>query len=114
VLNRGTERRSIFYSNRCYERFIELLSILAQRFGVALHGYALMSCIHLNPVRVKALGGHETRDLGRLSLKELGQLAGGIHHNAVGIALRRFMARLENDHTLRGKLSLVEKALQRR
>jgi hypothetical protein len=27
---------------------------------------------------------------GRLSLKELGQLAGGIHHNAVGIAIRRF------------------------
>jgi len=43
VLNRGTERRSIFYSRRCYERFIELLSILPQRFGVALHGYALMS-----------------------------------------------------------------------
>jgi hypothetical protein len=43
VLNRGTERGSIFYSNRCYERFIELLSILPQRFGVALHGYALMS-----------------------------------------------------------------------
>jgi len=327
VLNRGTERRSIFYSRRCYERFIELLSILPQRFGVRLHGYALMGnhyhlqlesreanlsqaiqwlnvsysvwlnrkhsrigplfqgrfkailhepaealrinrYIHLNPVRVKALGGHETRDLvdcqitadlarqrvdaleqypwssypffagtrsapawlwtetilgffgegsererqqafrqqlqeaaaagdwetgwkarvkytvflgsvefvdrmrkflrgdrdqqtgvrrgaieklpwpqivlavsavwnrpwqellsargsgaretalflgrtrGRLSLKELGQLAGGVHHNAVSIAIRRFMARLKNDRTLRGKLYLVEKALQ--
>jgi hypothetical protein len=54
------------------------------------------------------------RTRGRLSLKELGQLAGGIHHNAVGIAIRRFMARLKNDRTLRGKLSLVEKALQAR
>jgi REP element-mobilizing transposase RayT len=123
VLNRGTERRSIFYSRRCYERFIELLSILPQRFGVRLHGYALMGnhyhlqlesreanlsqavqwlnvsysvwlnreyrrigplfqavskailhepsealvinrYIHLNPVRVKGLRGHETRDVG--------------------------------------------------
>jgi hypothetical protein len=30
---------------------------------------------------------------GGLSLKELGQLAGGIHHNAVGIAIRRFTER---------------------
>jgi hypothetical protein len=42
VLNRGTERRSNFYSRRCHQRFIELLSILSQRFGVRLHGYALM------------------------------------------------------------------------
>ena len=41
---------------------------------------------------------------GRLSLKELGQLAGGIHHNAVGIAIRRFQStppeRLQSDRTL--------------
>jgi chromosomal replication initiation ATPase DnaA len=37
---------------------------------------------------------------GRLSLKELGQLAGGIHHNAVGIAIRRFTQRLQSDRTL--------------
>ena len=42
VLNRGTERRTIFRSTRCCERFIELLSSLPERFGVRLHGYALM------------------------------------------------------------------------
>ena len=42
VLNRGTERRAIFRSTRCYEKFIELLSSLPERFGVRLHGYALM------------------------------------------------------------------------
>ena len=42
VLNRGTERRVIFRSTRCYEKFIELLSSLPERFGVRLHGYALM------------------------------------------------------------------------
>jgi putative transposase len=42
VLNRGTEIRSIFRSTRCYERFTELLSTLPKRFGVRVHGYALM------------------------------------------------------------------------
>ena len=42
VLNRGTERRAIFRSTRCREKFIELLSSLPERFGVRLHGYALM------------------------------------------------------------------------
>src|SRR6202051_359787 len=42
VLNRGTERRAIFRSTRCYEKFIQLLSSLPERFGVRLHGYALM------------------------------------------------------------------------
>jgi hypothetical protein len=35
---------------------------------------------------------------GRLSLKELGQLAGGIHHNAVGIAIRRGALGLLSEH----------------
>jgi putative transposase len=42
VLNRGIERRAIFRSTRCCEKFIELLSSLPERFGVRLHGYALM------------------------------------------------------------------------
>jgi REP element-mobilizing transposase RayT len=42
VLNRGTEGRAIFRSTRCYEKFIELLSSLSDRFGVRLHGCALM------------------------------------------------------------------------
>jgi REP element-mobilizing transposase RayT len=329
VLNRGTERRAIFRSTRCCEKFIQLLSSLPERFGVRLHGYALMGnhyhlqlesreanlskalhwlnvsysvwfnrkysrvgplfqgrfkailheptealkinrYIHLNPVRIAALGGHETRDVaaheitaqlarrrvdaleqyhwssyaffagsraapawlctesilaffgpgsqcelqkafrqqlrdaaaigrwetdwkrevkytvffgsaefvaqmrkhlrgdrdqqtavrrgalealtwaqivqavsnvwnepweelvsargtgarqtalfigrirGRLSLKELGQLAGGIHHNAVGIAIRRFTQRLQSDRTLLEKVTLVQKELEPR
>ena len=51
---------------------------------------------------------------GRLSLKELGQLAGGIHHNAVGIAIRRFTQRLQSDRTLLEKVSLVQKELEPR
>jgi putative transposase len=120
VLNRGIEKRSIFRSQHCYERFLELLSALPGRFGVKVHGYVLMPnhyhlqletpeanlsraihwlnvgysvwfnrkyrrvgplfqgrfkailhapdeavvinrYIHLNPVRVKAAGGHEGR-----------------------------------------------------
>ena len=52
------------------------------------------------------------RTQGRLSLKELGKLAGDINHNAVGIAIRRFAERLEKDSTLLSKLSLVQKALE--
>ena len=51
---------------------------------------------------------------GRLSLKELGPLAGGIHHNAVGIAIRRFTQRLQSDRTLLEKVSLVQKELEPR
>jgi hypothetical protein len=52
------------------------------------------------------------RHYGRLNLKELGQLAGGIHHNAVSIAIRRFTERLKGDSTLVAKFSLVQKALE--
>jgi hypothetical protein len=51
---------------------------------------------------------------GRLSLKELGQLAGGIHHSAVGIAIRRFTQRLQSDRALLEKVSLVQKELEPR
>src|ERR1700751_1338683 len=44
---------------------------------------------------------------GRLGLKELGQLAGGIHHNALGIAIRRFTQRLQSDRTLVEKVLLT-------
>ena len=122
VLDRGTQRRAIFRSARCCEKFIELLSSLPERFGMRLHGYVLMGnhyhlqlespeanlskavhwlnvsysvwfnrkysrvrslfqgrfkailheptetlksnrYIHLNPVRIAALGRHETRDV---------------------------------------------------
>src|SRR3981081_1644408 len=120
VLNRGIEKRAIFRSRRCYEKFIELLSSMPKRFGVRLHRYVRMGnhyhlqlvtpeanlsqavhwlnvsysiwlnrkyglvgplfqgrfkailhqsaealtinrYIHLNPVRVAVLGGHEGR-----------------------------------------------------
>jgi REP element-mobilizing transposase RayT len=66
---------------------------------------------------VRGSGARETalffgRHYGRLNLKELGQLAGGIHHNAVSIAIRRFTERLKSDSTLLAKFSLVQKALE--
>ena len=65
----------------------------------------------------RATGARQTalfigRSRGRLSLKELGQLAGGIHHNAVGIAIRRFTQRLQSDRTLFEKVSVVQKELE--
>jgi hypothetical protein len=53
------------------------------------------------------------RTRARLSLKELGSLSGGLHHNAVSIAIRRFSLRLQKDRRLQRKFSKVEKALNR-
>jgi hypothetical protein len=47
------------------------------------------------------------------SLKELGSLSGGLHHNAVSIAIRRFSLRLQKDRALQRKFSKVEKELKR-
>jgi hypothetical protein len=51
---------------------------------------------------------------GGLSLKKLGQLvAGWIHHDAFGIAIRRFTQRVQSDRTLLKKAALVQKELAR-
>ena len=49
------------------------------------------------------------RTRGRMTLKQLGELAGWKHHNAVSIAIRRFSARIQKDKVLRRKVSLVPK-----
>jgi hypothetical protein len=51
---------------------------------------------------------------GRLSLKELRRLAGGIPHNAVGIPICRFTQCLQSDRSLLEKVSLIQKELQPR
>ena len=131
VLNRGAERRAIFRSKRCCEKFIQLLSSLPERFEVRLHGYALtwtqivqaVSNVWNEPweelLTARGTGARQTalfigRIRGRLSLKELWRLAGGIHHNAVGIAIRRFTQRLQRDRTLLEKVALVQKELEPR
>ena len=91
VLNRGTERRVIFRSTRCYEKFIELLSSLPERFGVRLRGYALMGN-HSNWRAEKRTLAKRSIGLGFETIPlEL------IHHNAVGTAIRRFTQRLQSD-----------------
>jgi chromosomal replication initiation ATPase DnaA len=66
---------------------------------------SLFGMNHGKTASARGTGARQTalflgRTRGRLSLKKLGQLAGGIHHNAVGIAIRRFTQRLQNDRTL--------------
>jgi hypothetical protein len=51
---------------------------------------------------------------GRPSFKEFRQLAGGIHHNVIGIAIRRFTQRLQSDRTPLEKVSLVPRELEPR
>jgi hypothetical protein len=69
---------------------------------------------HLGVLRSRQTALFIGRIRGRLSLKELGQLAGGIHHNGVRIDIRRFTQRLQSDHALLGKISLVQKELETR
>jgi putative transposase len=66
--------------------------------------------------RARGVGARETvwflaRTQGRLTLKELGQRAGGLHHNAVSIGLRRFQERLQKDRRLKRRLNQVQKVL---
>jgi hypothetical protein len=66
-------------------------------------------------LRTRGCGARETalflgRTRARLPLKELGSLSGGLHHNAVSIATRRFSLRLQTDRALQRKLTLVEKS----
>jgi REP element-mobilizing transposase RayT len=37
VVNRGVERRLIFYGQAYYQRFEELLGLMVQQFGVRIH-----------------------------------------------------------------------------
>ena len=180
VLNRGIEKRPIFRSTRCYERFLELLSRLPERFDIEMLAYVLMpnhyhlqlrtqdanlsQAIHwlnvnysvwfnrkydrVGPLfqgRFKAIlhdpsaaltisevwakpwdelvhsrgsGARETALLigqrqGTLSLKQLGQLVGGLHQNAVSVAVRRLDVRLNDDRELQRKYGLVQEVLSR-
>ena len=42
VTARGIERRAIFEDGRDHKHFLELLSAMAERYGVEIHAYALM------------------------------------------------------------------------
>jgi putative transposase len=42
VVNRGVERRLIFYGEAYYQKFEELLGLMVQQFGVRIHSYVLM------------------------------------------------------------------------
>jgi hypothetical protein len=107
-LNRGIEKRAIFRSRRCHEKFIEPLSSVPKRFGVRLHGYVpIGNQYHLQVETPEAMGRTLALPWQRCprdcsftwqkpwttNLKELGKLPGGIHHNAVSIVIRRFSER---------------------
>jgi putative transposase len=42
VMNRGLEKRQIFPNEHANLHFLELLGVLPTRFGLRIHGYALM------------------------------------------------------------------------
>lgn len=42
VMSRGARRQDIFLDDGCCVRFLELLAVLPARFGIEVHGYALM------------------------------------------------------------------------
>jgi REP element-mobilizing transposase RayT len=41
-MNRGAGRQSVFYDNRCCYAFLECIGESIERYGVRVHGYALM------------------------------------------------------------------------
>ena|SRR2546426_6849373 len=84
VTPRGNERREVFRDERDRQHFLDLLAILPERFGVALHAYVLMS------------------------LRQLGGLAGGLDYAAVAVALRRFPQRVAQDAALARAVRTME------
>jgi len=42
ITARGNERNPIYREDRNYQRFLEILSELPQRYGIIIHGYVLM------------------------------------------------------------------------
>ena len=42
VLSRGNEKRKIFYDARDYEKFVEVLGRMAEKFSLEIHAYVLM------------------------------------------------------------------------
>jgi putative transposase len=43
ITARGNERNPIYREDRDYQRFLEILSELPQRYGIIIHGYVLMA-----------------------------------------------------------------------
>ena len=42
VMNRGAGRRQIFWNDTSCERFLDLLGMVVERYGIVVHAYALM------------------------------------------------------------------------
>lgn len=89
VMNRGARHADVFVDDECRALFLDILSELPTRFGVRIHGYALMpNHYHLLvesvtgrlPRAMRHLGGEFTRRL-NLTHKWDGPLFRGRYHN---------------------------------
>ena len=43
IMNRGIDKNDIFFNNKSYEIFIELLDKLCLKFDIKIHAYCLMT-----------------------------------------------------------------------
>lgn len=89
VMNRGARRAPIFHGSDDRELFLSILAELPQRFGVRIHGYALMpnhyhvmleSVSGRLPRAMRHLGGEYTRRLNRRHTWD-GPVFRGRYHN---------------------------------
>lgn len=89
VMNRGARRAPIFTGPQTQDLFLSILAELPKRFGVRVHGYALMpNHYHLMlesvtgrlPRAMRHLGGEYTRRLNRLNAWD-GPVFRGRYHN---------------------------------
>jgi len=90
-MNRGARRAPVFDTDEVRELFLDVLSVLPQRFGVRVHGYALMpNHYHLMlesvtgklPRAMRHLGGEFTRRLNRKRTWD-GPVFRGRYHNRI-------------------------------
>ena len=103
----------------CQSGFSNLRLVLTaalEKKGSRLHKYKTQMPLE-EPLSARGTGARQSalfisRIRGRLNAKDLGQLADGIHHNAVGIAFVVSLNASREIRTLLEKVSLVQKQLE--
>jgi putative transposase len=101
VVHRGVERRSVFFSDSDYARFLDLLGEGSRRYGAAVHAYVLMTNhVHILMTPESAgsisdlmrfLGGAYVPVLNK-RLERSGHLWGSRHHSRLITDARYLLA----------------------
>jgi len=136
VTSRGIERRAVFENDAEHEHFFESLGEMVEHFRVVLHGHveldnhyhlilqtpdanlsAAIQGLNLSHVswvncrrnRVGPLLLWAARRYTGMTLREIGEAAGGTDYTAVAMAIKRFAERARDDEALRHLMAEMQR-----